>query len=151
MWRNRNPVFYYLITPWVYQPVRTLASFTTDACVSLLFTFCLYLFTFISLKLFSTSSGPSESGLSYSFSYLQVYFLKHFLPTLHWSFLITWYNRNTLLLLFVTESVLLFKSLTCWLIDFPNSCSGSGPCSFLNSFLSHVLNVILSFTFKGQD
>lgn len=52
----------YLLTPWLYSPLGTLASFKADTH-PLLFAFCLQLFTFSSHKSFSAS--PSHLSLTF--------------------------------------------------------------------------------------
>jgi hypothetical protein len=60
LWLTYEYVFTY---PWLYGPLRILASCSTDAHSSQLFYFCLHFFTSIPRKSFSTSSSHLSLGL----------------------------------------------------------------------------------------
>jgi hypothetical protein len=55
----------HVCTPWLYGPLRTSASFTTDAHSYPLVAFYLHLVTFCSGKIFSTSSSHPNLGLPF--------------------------------------------------------------------------------------
>jgi hypothetical protein len=55
----------HLLTPWLYGPLRHLASLTTDAHSSLSTAFCRQLLTFISRRSFSTISSHLNLGLPF--------------------------------------------------------------------------------------
>jgi hypothetical protein len=128
-----------LLVPWLYGPLRTSASFMTDAYSSLFWAFFLHLLAFINIKSFSTSSSHLNLGLP-TFLLSSGLLSKTFLTTLHWSILVTCPNHSSrFMFISTTKSGALYSSLNSFLLILYIPCSVTGPYTFLRIFLSHIL------------
>jgi hypothetical protein len=104
----------YLLTPWLYGPLRTLTSLITDAHSFTSTAFCHHLLTFISRRSFSTS--PSHHILGLSRLLLPSDLLSNiFLTVLPWSILTTCPVHSSLCCLTsATMYSSLYSSLRSW-------------------------------------
>ena len=97
----------YLLIPWLYSPLRALASLITDANSSVSAALCRHLLTSVSLKSFSKSSNYLNLGLPILL--LPTGFLSNiFLSSLPWCILS---RRRILPSLFFSLSALVSESL----------------------------------------
>ena len=137
----------YLLTPWLYDPLRALASWITDAHSSLSTAFCHHLLNFISRRSFSTSSShlnlclpllPLLSGLLPNI----------FLTVLPWTTFTTCPIHSKLFFLIpAIMSRSLNSSLNSWsalILHMP--CSTAGPSNLLNIIPFYVPSLFRSIS-----
>ena len=138
------------LTPWLYGPLKNLASINKDAH-SLSTAFCHHLLTFISHRSFSTSSSHLNPSLPLHL--LMSNLLPNiFLTVLPWSILTTCpIHSNLFFLISATMSRPLHSSLISWLVIILHiPYSTTGPYNLLNILLSHVLSLFISNSIKAH-